>query len=93
MQQYLVKSLSVKCIFSVTCRNISQNMLSHALLFVLVCVCVCVSVMLSIVITSLGEERAAFRASVCLFCMRQVLSFFPSSWCLGLVAACDCDTP
>ena len=27
------------------------------------------------------------------FCKRQYLSFFSSSWCQGLTAACDCGTP
>ena len=54
------------------------------------------SVLFSIVITSFGEERAdlcAFRAFVCLFCMRWFLSIFSSSWCQGLAAVCDCGTP
>ena len=41
-------------------------------------------------ITSLGEEKAGLCASrefVCLFCMRQFLSLFSSSWCQGLAAA------
>ena len=33
------------------------------------------------------------RAFVCLFCTLWYLSFFSSSWCRGLVAASDCDTP
>ena len=64
--------------------------LSHVLLFVLV-----FSVLFSIVITSLGEEKGglcASRAFVCLFCTRQFLSFFSSSWSQGLAAAFDCDT-
>ena len=54
------------------------------------------SVLFSIVVISLGKERAglcASRAFVYLFCTRQFLSFFPSSWCQKLAAACDCDTP
>ena len=46
-----------------------------------------------------GVERAGLYAScafVCLFfilfCTRKFLSFFSSSWCQGLAAACDCDT-
>ena len=45
---------------------------------------------------SIGEERAGLcvsRVFVCLFSTRWVLSFFSSSWCQGLAAACDCDTP
>ena len=48
------------------------------------------SVLFSIVITSLGEERAGLcdsRAFVCLFCMRQFMSFFSFSWCQRLAAA------
>ena len=44
-------------------------------------------------ITWLGEEGAGLCASRCLFCPRQFLSFFSSSWCQGLAAACDCGTP
>ena len=47
-----------------------------------------------IMITSLGEERAGLcssRAFVWLFCTRWFLSF--SSWCQGLAAVCECDTP
>ena len=54
------------------------------------------SVLFSIVITSLGKERAdlfAFRAFVCLFCTCQFLFFFSSSWCQGLAAVCDCGAP
>ena len=67
--------------------------------FVLPCIAFCFrvcSVLLSIVITSLGEKRAglcASRAFVCLFCPRQYLSFFFSSCCQRLTAACDCGTP
>ena len=41
----------------------------------------------SIAITLLGEERAN------LICACLVLSVFPSSWCLGRAAACNCGTP
>ena len=54
------------------------------------------SFLFSIMITSLGEERAglcASRSFVCLFCTRQFMSFFSSSWCQRLAAACDCGTP
>ena len=47
-------------------------------------------------IISFGEKRAGLcdsRAFVCLCCTRQFLSFFSSSWCRGLVVACDCSTP
>ena len=50
----------------------------------------------SIVITSFGEERAGLWSShafVCLFCTSQFLTFFSSSWCQGLAAACDCGNP
>ena len=50
----------------------------------------------SILNNSLGEERAGLCASrpfVCLFCECMFLSFFPSSWCQGLAAACDCGIP
>ena len=50
------------------------------------------SVLFCIVI---GEERAglyAFRACVCLSCMRYILSFFSASWCQGFAATCDCCT-
>ena len=50
----------------------------------------------SIVITSLGEERAgicASRAFVCLFCTRQFLSFLSSFLSQRLTVACDCGTP
>ena len=48
----------------------------------------------SIEITSLGEERAGLCATfICLFCTHWFLSFLSSSWCQGLAAACDCDTP
>ena len=60
-------------------------MFSLALLFVLVFFS-----SFSIVITSLREDRAglcASRAFVCLFC------FFFSSWCQGLVTACDVALP
>ena len=62
----------------------------------LLVVLVFISVLCSIVITSLGEERAglcACREYVCLFCTRQFLSFFSSTWCQGLAVACDCGTP
>ena len=52
-------------------------------------------VLFSIVVTSLGTERAVLYSShefVCLSCMRLFLSFFSSSWCQGLAAACDCGT-
>ena len=45
---------------------------------------------------SLGEEGAdlcASHAFFCLFCMCCFLSFFSSSWCLGLAAVCKCGTP
>ena len=48
------------------------------------------SVLFSIVIISPGEEGTglcASRAFVCLFCTRQFLSLFSSSWCQGLIAA------
>ena len=48
-------------------------------LALLSCLTLCFRVLFSIVITSLGEERAglcASRAFVCLFCARQCLSFF-----------------
>ena len=54
-------------------------MLSLALLFVLELF----SVLISIVITSLGEERAglyASRATVCLFCTRFSLPLGVSGW-------------
>ena len=56
------------------------------------------SVLFSIVITSLGEERAgiyASRAFVCLFCMYHVLYFYLPlvTWCRGLAADCGCGTP
>ena len=60
-------------------------------LALLSCLTLCFRVLFSIVITSLGEERAglcASRAFVFLFCARQCLSFFSSSWCQGLAAAC-----
>ena len=66
--------------------------LSHDLLFVSVFFSP-----FSIVITSLGEERAglcATHAFVWLLRTRQCLSFFFSfSWYQGLAAACDCGTP
>ena len=46
--------------------------------------------------TSLGEEAAGLCAShtfVCLFCTREFMSVFPSYWCQGLTATCDCGTP
>ena len=58
--------------------------------------CCCFSALFSIVITSLGEERAGLCAScafVCLFCTHQLLSFFSFSWCQELTAACDCAIP
>ena len=64
--------------------------LSLALLFVLVFFSP-----FSIVITSLGEERAGlytFRAFVCLLCTR-FLSLFSSSWYQRMAAACDCGNP
>ena len=64
----------------------------HALLFV----SMLFSVMFSKAITSLGKMRAglcASRAFVYLFCTRQFLSFFSSTWCQGLTAASDCGTP
>ena len=54
------------------------------------------SVLFSIVTTSLGEEAAGLCASrtfVCLFCTREFMSVFPSYWCQGLTATCDCGTP
>ena len=48
--------------------------------------CFRVSALSSIVVTSLGEERAGLCASrvfVCLFCTRRFLSFCSSSWCQG----------
>ena len=52
------------------------------------------SVLVSILITSLGEERACLYASfVCLFCMRCFLSFCSCSWCNGLAAVCDRGIP
>ena len=43
---------------------------------------------------ALGRESWSMCFScVCLFCARQFLSFFSSSWCQGLTAVCDCDTP
>ena len=49
----------------------------------------------SIVITSLGEERANLSAFpyVCSICACLVLSVSSSSWCLGRAAVCDCGTP
>ena len=50
---------------------------------------------LSIVMTSLGEERAnisAFRTFV-LICACLVLLVSSSFWCLGRAAVCDCGTP
>ena len=47
-------------------------------------------------ITLLGEEGAdlcASRAFVYLFCTREFLTFFSSSWCQGLAAASDCGNP
>ena len=46
------------------------------------CSSIYLSVLFSIVITSLGEERADLydSAFVCLFCMRYFLSVFSSSW-------------
>ena len=55
-----------------------------------------VSVLFSIVITSLGEEKAgryASHALVCLSCMRYIFVLFSSSWCRGLAADCDCGNP
>ena len=49
----------------------------------------------SIVVTSLGEERANFIA-FCMFvrfALVWFLSVSSSSWCLGRAAACDCGTP
>ena len=49
----------------------------------------------SIVITSLGEERAnlsAFRTFV-RFVLVWFLSVSSSSWCLGGAAVCDCSIP
>ena len=43
----------------------------------------------SIVITSLGEDRANLGA----FCACLVLSVSFSSWCLGRAAVFDCGTP
>ena len=66
---------------------------------VLCCLCFHVVVFffspVSIVINSLWEERAGlcFSCIVCLFYRRRFLSFFSSSWCQGLTAACDCGTP
>ena len=67
-------------------------MLSLVLLFVLV-----VFSHFIIVITSLVEKRAglhvcASRAFVYLLYTRWFLSFFSTSWCLSVAAACDCDT-
>ena len=53
------------------------------------------SVLFSIVINSPGKETAGLYAShafVCLSCMCNFVSFFSSSWCHGLAAACDCGT-
>ena len=76
-------------------------MCCHVLLFVFVFFFfvfffVFFSVRLSIVITSLGEERAglcASRAFVCLFSMLKFLPYFSFSWCQRLIAACNCGTP
>ena len=49
----------------------------------------------SIVIISLGEERAdlyASRVFACLSCMRCVFVFSSSFWCL-LAVDCNCDSP
>ena len=46
----------------------------------------------SIAITSIGEERANLSA-FCSICACLVLSVSPSSWCLGMVAVCECCTP
>ena len=54
-----------------------------------------VSVLFSIVITSLGKERAglcASQATVGLFCTRLIVSVFISSWCQGFAATCACGT-
>ena len=49
----------------------------------------------SIVITSLGEDRANLSAFsyVCSICACLDLSVCSSSWCLGKAAVCDCGTP
>ena len=49
----------------------------------------------SIVITSLGEERANLSAFsfVCSVCACIVLSVSSSSWGLGRAVVCDCGTP
>ena len=51
-----------------------------------------VTVLPSIVITSLGKDKVGLyrnRVFVCLFCMRQCLSFSSSFWCHVLVVTCD----
>ena len=55
----------------------------------------CFYISFSLVITSIGKDRAglyASRAFVCLFCTCLFLSFFSSSWCRGLAVVCDCAT-
>ena len=47
-------------------------------------------------ITQICPAACIVRSShlpICLFCTRWFLSFFSSSWCQGLAAACDCGTP
>ena len=55
----------------------------------------CFVIHLNIVISLFGQEGTglcASRAFVLLFCTCYLLSFFSSSWCLGLAAVCDCGT-
>ena len=54
------------------------------------------SYVFSPVITRLEKRELVYYASrvfVCLSDMRYLCVFFSSSWCRGLVAACDCGTP
>ena len=51
------------------------------------------SVLVSIVITTLGEERVGFYASRAFVCLSDIRYFFSSSWFRGSAADCHCGTP
>ena len=63
----------------------------HVESYLALCSCV-FSVLVSIVITSLGEERACLCALVHLF-VYFATNIFSSSWFQGLAVACDCGAP